>query len=70
MRNKQPVAAKTVVTYSTMLWAALVEWVKDAASPDQGALTNRSARRAQLRHLAGGLPMAAADYWVFPAHGL
>ena len=38
MRNQQPVAAKTVVTYSTMLWVALCQLVKDAASPDQGAL--------------------------------
>jgi hypothetical protein len=67
MRNTQQMAAKTVVTCTTMLWAALCERV---ISSDQHPPTNPAAQRAQLQHLAGGLPMGLADYWVFPLHSL
>jgi hypothetical protein len=69
MRNRQPIAAKTVVTYTTMFWVALCKRIEEEASPDQGVRMNPTARRAQLRHLVEGLPMARADYWVLPLYG-
>ena len=70
MRNTQPIAARTVVMYTTMIWAVLCKRIEEDALPDQGAPMNPTVQHAQLQHLAGGLLIVPADYWVLPLYGL
>ena len=64
MRIKQPGAAKSIVMYSTMVWAQFHNWATAYASSPNAPV----AQREQLRRLLGKLPMGPATKWVFPIH--
>jgi hypothetical protein len=68
MRATQRLAAKMVVTYSTMIWRSFCQW-ESAGVPSADTPAATPNQRAQLRTLLGELPMASADHWVFPLYG-
>lgn len=66
MRITQPHAAKTVAMYSAAVW----ELLRSASAHSPGVpSSNHQNQCLQLQRILGDLPMAPADYLVFPMHG-